>query len=174
MTEFPAADIILLAIFLLFVATTAAGAVIAASSVRVIRGVCGLAMCSIGLAGCYYFLNSPFLALMEILIYIGAVCVTIVFAIMLAEPEESTAPDKTPGAGWWSGLGLLAGLGLFAGLATGKMAEGSTVPPELKGFSLKIWQKEALRSYWAPREIQNSGPCACSVSGAHLLRHYRM
>ena len=74
-------------------------------------------MCSIGLAGCYYFLNSPFLALMEILIYIGAVCVTIVFAIMLAEPEESTEPDKTPGAGWWSGLGLLAGLGLFAGLA---------------------------------------------------------
>jgi len=32
----------------------------------------------------YYFLHSPFLALMELLIYIGAVCVTIIFAIMLA------------------------------------------------------------------------------------------
>ena len=39
----------------------------------------------------YYFLHSPFLALMEILIYVGAVCVTIVFAVMLAEPDEPAA-----------------------------------------------------------------------------------
>ena len=48
----------------------------------IFAGVC------IGLAGLYYFLNSPFLALMEILIYVGAVCVTIVFGVMLSEPDE--------------------------------------------------------------------------------------
>jgi NADH-quinone oxidoreductase subunit J len=40
----------------------------------------------------YYFLHSPFLALMEILIYVGAICVTIIFAVMLAEPDE--APER--------------------------------------------------------------------------------
>jgi NADH-quinone oxidoreductase subunit J len=35
-------------------------------------------------AGLYYYLNSPFVALMQILIYVGAVCVTIIFAVMLA------------------------------------------------------------------------------------------
>jgi len=50
--------------------------------------VTGLALCCIGLAGLYYFLNSPFLALMEILIYVGAVCVTIVFGVMLSETDE--------------------------------------------------------------------------------------
>ncbi len=88
MTSFPAADYILAGVFGLIVATTVAGALIAALSTRIIRSVCGLALCCLGLAGLYYFLNSPFLALMEILIYVGAVCVTIVFAIMLAEPDE--------------------------------------------------------------------------------------
>ena len=56
--------------------------------------MCGLAICCIGLAGLYYFLHSPFLALMEILIYVGAVCVTIVFAVMLAEPDEPVRDEN--------------------------------------------------------------------------------
>ena len=64
-------------------------------SARLIRSVCGLAVCCFGLAGLYYFLHSPFLALMEILIYVGAVCVTIVFAVMLAEPDEPARTEKS-------------------------------------------------------------------------------
>ena len=89
MSTFPAANYIVSGIFILCLGTLASGALIAVLSTRLIRSVCGLAICCIGLAGMYYFLRSPFLALMEILIYIGAVCVTIVFAIMLAEPDEA-------------------------------------------------------------------------------------
>jgi NADH-quinone oxidoreductase subunit J len=87
-TVFPFADYLVAAIFLFFVAATVAGALIAALSTRIIRGVSGLALCCIGLAGLYYFLNSPFLALMEILIYVGAICVTIIFGVMLSETDE--------------------------------------------------------------------------------------
>lgn len=73
-------------VFLFIVAVTVIGGMIATSSVRLPRAVSGLAMCLIGVAGLYYFLNSPFVAAMEMLIYVGAVCVTIVFAIMLADP----------------------------------------------------------------------------------------
>jgi NADH-quinone oxidoreductase subunit J len=60
--------------------------------------VCGLALCCIGLAGLYYFLNSPFLALMQILIYVGAVSVLIFFAIMLtrAPAGEAGEEDRKP------------------------------------------------------------------------------
>lgn len=85
---FAYSEYIIPALFLLFAATTAAGALIAVGSHRIIRSVCGLALACLGLAGLYYFLESPFLALMELLIYVGAVCVTIVFAVMLAEPDE--------------------------------------------------------------------------------------
>jgi len=72
-------------IFAGFIALTLAGALLAATSSRLIRSVSGLALSFLGLAGLYYYLNSPFIALMQILIYVGAVCVTIMFAIMLAE-----------------------------------------------------------------------------------------
>jgi len=113
MNEFPASGIIATAIFVICLATTAVGALIAVGSGRLIRGVAGLAICSVGLAGLYYFLHSPFLALMEILIYIGAVCVTIVFAIMLAEPDEPPRKESSNATLLWGGLAGSAGLAIF-------------------------------------------------------------
>lgn len=81
-------------IFLILIGVTLTGAVIATCTKRLIRSVTGLAICFVGVAGLYYFLNSPFVAMMELLIYVGAVCVTIAFAIMLAEPNEARVARK--------------------------------------------------------------------------------
>ncbi len=75
-------------VFLLMIAITIIGALIACNSERLVRAIAGLIVCFVGVAGLYYFLNSPFVAMMQILIYVGAVAVTISFAIMLAAPEE--------------------------------------------------------------------------------------
>lgn len=115
MNPFPASTLIMNALFVLCVATMAAGTLIAVASARLIRAVCGLAICCFGLAGLYYFLNSPFLALMEILIYVGAVCVTIVFAVMLAEPDEPTTERKTGSPLLWTGVALAATGAIFFG-----------------------------------------------------------
>jgi NADH:ubiquinone oxidoreductase subunit 6 (subunit J) len=116
MSSFPASQMIVGGVFLLCAATTVAGALIAALTARIIRSVCGLAICCIGLAGLYYFLNSPFLALMEILIYVGAVCVTIVFAVMLAEPDEPVGDDKLASTILWGGFAFLVCAAIFWGL----------------------------------------------------------
>src|SRR5215472_11338249 len=107
MNSFPASEFILGTVFLTCLATMGSGALLAVTSSRLIRSVCGLAVCCIGLAGLYYFLNSPFLALMEILIYVGAVCVTIVFAVMLAEPTEPARTEKSGSTVAWGGLAAL-------------------------------------------------------------------
>lgn len=117
MSDFPAATLILNGVFAICLVTLGAGALIAILSQRLIRSVCGLAICCIGLAGLYYFLNSPFLALMQILIYVGAVCVTIVFAIMLAEPDEPPSTETPNGKLLWAGLSLVVAGAIFAGLA---------------------------------------------------------
>jgi NADH:ubiquinone oxidoreductase subunit 6 (subunit J) len=75
-------------VFLVAVAMTLVGALIACNSERLVRSVAGLIVCFVGVAGLYFFLNSPFIAMMQILIYVGAVAVTIAFAIMLAAPEQ--------------------------------------------------------------------------------------
>ena len=116
MHEFPASQMIVGAIFVVCIVTTVVGAAIAALTVRIIRSVCGLMICCIGLAGLYYFLHSPFLALMEILIYVGAVCVTIVFAVMLAETDEAVREEKRASTLLWGGFALVISIAIFWGL----------------------------------------------------------
>lgn len=114
MNGFPGADWIVSGVFWLFVGATLAGGLIAVGTRLIIRSVCGLALASVGLAGLFYYLHSPFLAMIQVLIYVGAVCITIVFAIMLAEPDEPSAARGS--LGWTLGAVVVCG-GVFWGLA---------------------------------------------------------
>lgn len=101
-------------VFLVFVVVTVFGALVATNARRLTRAVSGLAVCLIGVAGLYYFLHSPFVALMEMLIYVGAVCVTIVFAIMMADPFSDRLVNKNPLSG---ALSFTVGVLVFVGVA---------------------------------------------------------
>ena len=102
-------------VFLGLVAVTIAGAVIATSSKRLIRSLTGLVACFMGVAGLYYYLGSPFVAMMQLLIYVGAIAIVIAFGIMLAEPDEPKLATKKSGL---SGvLSLVAGAAVAWGLA---------------------------------------------------------
>ncbi len=133
MNEFPIAPLILTVTFLVFVAATAGGALLAALATRIIRSVCGLSLCCVGLAGLYYFLNSPFLALMEILIYVGAVCVTIIFGIMLAEPDEPAPGGISQSSVLWATGALAAAAVLFWGTARLGISGNWPAPPATPG-----------------------------------------
>ena len=155
MNTFPGSDWILLAIFLTFVSATVAGALIAVNTLRIIRAVCGLMMCCIGIAGLFYFLNSPFLALMEILIYVGAVCVTIIFAVMLAEPDEPTTERLTKP---YPILGLAAAavisIGLFVSIAKLGVSHVWTSPlARVNDGSVKAIGIGLLTTYSLPFEL---------------------
>jgi len=82
-------------VFLILIFITLSGGVIACNSNRVVRAVAGLIVCFVGVAGLYFFLNSPFISMMQILIYVGAIAVTIAFAVMLAAPEEKSKVGPT-------------------------------------------------------------------------------
>ncbi|PTX90683.1 NADH-quinone oxidoreductase subunit J [Opitutus sp. ER46] len=127
---FPFSSYIVLAVFALAVGLTIGGALIAALSRRIIRGVCGLMLACVGLAGLYYFLNSPFLALMEILIYVGAVCVTIVFGIMLSEPDEPARAGGRSSSILWGVGALIVSGAIFWGISFLSLKGGWTVPAE--------------------------------------------
>ena len=117
MNAFPAANLLVQIVFAIALLLTATGALIAVLTKRIIRSVCGLALCCCGLAGLYYYLQSPFLSLMEILIYIGAICVTIIFAVMLAEPDEAPNAETSAGKLLWGGSALVASGVVFWGVS---------------------------------------------------------
>ena len=148
MKTFPAGELIASAIFVLCLLTTAIGALIAVGSTRLIRSVCGLAICCIGLAGLYYFLRSPLLALMEILIYVGAVCVTIVFAIMLAEPDEPANEEKPGATVLWGGLAVGVAAAIFLSLwQIGTHASWATPAARVSDGSIEAIGKSLLTTY---------------------------
>lgn len=154
MNSFPASGLIATALFVSCLVTTAVGALIAVVSLRLIRSVCGLAICCIGLAGLYYFLHSPFLALMEILIYVGAVCVTIVFAIMLAEPDEPASHEKPTAAVLWGTVGLGVAAAIFLGLSWLGTRENWISPDQLvSDGSIHAIGAALLTTYSLPFEL---------------------
>ena len=62
---------------------------------NIFHNVLGLALSLIGVAGLFLYLNSPFVALMEILIYVGAICIAICFAVMLSQPLYRPGPPRS-------------------------------------------------------------------------------
>jgi NADH-quinone oxidoreductase subunit J len=144
---FPFSSYIVLAVFALAVGVTVGGALIAALTKRIIRGVSGLMIACMGLAGLYYFLNSPFLALMEILIYVGAVCVTIVFGVMLSEPDEPAREGKRATTVLW-GAGALAVAGaIFWGVSYLSLHGGWTTPAHVADGSVAAIGVSLLTTY---------------------------
>jgi NADH-quinone oxidoreductase subunit J len=78
--------------FVFYCIITVAGAFMAVFSKSLVRALVGLIGAMFGVAGMYLLLASPLIAFMQILIYVGGVCVLIFFAIMLTSaPSASKA-----------------------------------------------------------------------------------
>lgn len=94
-----------------------AGAMVATMSRHLIRAIAGLALCFFGVAVLYFYLGGPFVAMMQILIYVGAVSIIIAFGIMLANPEDRAAGLMMQGNVLVGPLGFAMAMILFAALS---------------------------------------------------------
>jgi NADH-quinone oxidoreductase subunit J len=83
-----------LAAFWIIVGMTIGGATIAVFPRNIVYNVLGLILALSGIAGLYLYLGSFFIALMQLLIYVGAICIAIVFAIMLSRPLHLEVPER--------------------------------------------------------------------------------
>jgi NADH-quinone oxidoreductase subunit J len=104
---------------------------------NLVRALLGLIMTLFGVAGMYFLMAAPFMALMQILIYVGAVSVLIFFAIMLtrAPGGEAGAEDSGSRPARRTVMALLSGLlpaaVLAAAILTQTPQEALPLKPEL-------------------------------------------
>lgn len=80
------------------VLTVAAGA-LAVTSRRVVHAALWLVVSLLGLAGCYLVLGAELVALVQVLIYVGAVVVLVVFALMLTRAPSARSTEVSAGVG---------------------------------------------------------------------------
>ena len=83
------------AIFILIALMTMAGALATVLARSIIYAMLGLVVTMFGIAGLYIYLNAPFIAMMQILIYVGAISILIAFAIMVAGPLSQRPKEWT-------------------------------------------------------------------------------
>ena len=78
---------------------------------RAVHGVLGLVVVFVAVAGCFLALGAQFLALVQLLVYVGAVAILTIFAVMLTQNREPETRNRLVQP-------IPIGLGI-AGLVTG-------------------------------------------------------
>jgi len=110
-----------------------------------------LTIAFVGLAAAYLQLNAQFVGFTQILVYVGAVAILIVFAILLtrsSEPPEQPFISRT----WAIGLGVavaVAGVLVWAIKNSSVMGYRETPPPEI---TVKQIGHELMTKYVLPLE----------------------
>lgn len=145
-------SILALIVFGLHVIMVVAGAILAVWSSNLVRALMGLIMTLFGVAGMYFLMAAPFIALMQILIYVGAVSVLIFFAIMLTRAWSGgdEAVDSAPRRTVFAGLAALAPA-VFLGLTIVMKAPPSN--PQAAETSVKELGHMLLDPFILPFEL---------------------
>ena len=139
------------AAFYVVSALTLTGAWIAVSARNLFRAALGLALALFGVAVLYLFLEAEFLAVTQLLIYVGAILTLIVFGVMLtARIADPSVPRWNRQASIVLALALMLGLGLARILWM--------VPWKTRGFAMPPVQlatlgQTILTTYLLPFEL---------------------
>lgn len=125
----------------LIVALTVAGALLSVAQRNIVRSIFGLAIALLGVALAFLVLGSPFVAAMEVLIYIGGITVAMVFAVMLSsagrlETEASVARRV---------IAAILALAFFSAIALViTSAEFASAPEMPAAIAAERWSVEEL------------------------------
>ncbi|HKZ61710.1 MAG TPA: NADH-quinone oxidoreductase subunit J [Nitrososphaera sp.] len=101
-------------VFIAVAVLTVGSAIIALEARELIYGAVALAVSMLGIAGFFLLLDAPFVAMFQILVYVGAVAVLIIFTVMLVRTQAlfTTKEDKKrKGAGIALMLIIMASFG---------------------------------------------------------------
>ena len=139
-------------VFFLLAAVTLAGALAAVTLKNTVHCALALTVAFAGLALLYLELDAQFAGFAQILVYIGAVAVLVVFAILLTRGSE-TPKDGVYSRNWLAGLVIAAGV--FAVLGWAVLGSARALPHETAAPTVTVLQiGNALMSrYVLPLEI---------------------
>lgn len=125
---------------------TLAGALAAAILPRLIHAALCLVMAFLGIAAFYFLLGAEFVALAQILVYVGAVAVLVVFTILLTRREQEVICAHVN----WSGV--LVALAVFAALMCALYTTPLAGVPGTEALTVKQIGQVLMADYVWPLE----------------------
>src|SRR5438128_262291 len=100
-----------LVVFTIFASMALGGAILLVSVHNLVRSVLAMILSFVGVAGLYLVLQAEFIAAIQVLVYVGAVAVLVLFAIMLTQRVADPNQPANNSQAW---LAFAVSLGLFA------------------------------------------------------------
>ena len=138
-----------LVLFYLAGALTLGGAVGVIGTRNIVHAALFLLVSLMGVAGIYLLVFAEFLALVQVLIYGGAIVIVVLFALMLTRLQEFRGPMENP---QWP-LAVIAAVALFGVIAAAIVRTGTPAGAERQGPSVNE-VGTALFTQWAiPFEV---------------------
>jgi len=146
---------------------TVGSAIFALESREIVYGAIALAISMLGIAGFFILLDSPFVAMFQIIVYVGAVAVLVIFIVMLVRTESLFSVDVDRGrriAGLIFSLLMMVGIGVLLFSSLFSNAEFS---PVMEKIVNKIGNE--MLTYYSPVFILLGLTLAGSIIGALSL-----
>lgn len=153
-------------LFAFYAVLVACGGIMAVAAKSLVRALLGLILTLFGVSGLYMLMNAPFLALMQMLIYVGAVVVLIFFAIMLTKGADRGRESGTISLG--QGLLAILAAAAPAALLSWVCLHGKNVAREPVELSIRVLGKALLNEYVLAFELI-SVVLFVAMAGAVLL-----
>jgi len=138
------------AVFLILAAVALVGGFLAVSARNLVRAALGLVLSFFGVAGIYFVLEAEFVAIVQVLVYVGAIAVLILFAIMLTRGlmKDPSSPQNSQ---WLAAAGI--SVIVFVALAAIVLATNWNVAPAaLKGDLIAKLGTQLVTTYVLPFE----------------------
>ena len=120
-------------IFYLLAVMTIGSAVLSVTSRQIFRSAIYLLFTLVGIAGLYFWMNNPFIAAVQIVVYVGGIAVLIIFSIFLTQQAGEKLPAVPGGKALFSllaagtGLALVLSLLLRYGFAVTNISESPAI-----------------------------------------------
>jgi NADH:ubiquinone oxidoreductase subunit 6 (subunit J) len=148
---------------------TIGSAVVALEARELVYGAIGLAICMLGIAGFFLLLDSPFVAMFQITVYVGAVAVLVIFTVMLVRTQALFSIKEDRGR---KTAGVILLLIFIGGIGAVLLASGLGNPTFTKfntpAIDIAALGKQMV-TYYGPVLVLLGLTLAASVIGALAL-----
>ncbi len=142
------------------------GALAALEAREIIYGAVGLAASFFGVASLFFLLDSPFIAVFQITVYVGAVAVLVLFTVMLVREGRWFGDSMGPRA---RAAAIVTVLALIASLISSFIAAGLSNSTEQAQAPSFVGIGQLLTGPYAPALEAMALVLAASVLGALTL-----
>ena len=156
--------------FAILALLTVAAAIAAMSLRNLVHCALSLILTFAGLAALFLQLNAQFVAFAQILVYVGAVAILIVFVILLTRGTDAAPPAPVATSAWW-GVGIaLATFLVMAGAITSSVVTQRALPPRPQATVRAIGDK-LMREYVLPLEVVGLLLTAAMIGAVIIALH---